>query len=772
MSKNFHTRVPRLILPTLVAAALALPAAFAAAQPASTPGGDNASQVVPAERFDVSPPLSEMAAGQERREAAPVFREIPRQPLPRRGPKAPGPDPALQDFHGPAAGPAPQANFDGGGNVDAVLPPDTNGAVGKTQYVQWVNLSFAVYDKTTGAKVLGPVNGNTLWQGFGGPCETTNDGDPIVLYDHLADRWFMSQFALPGGSQGYWQCIAVSQTEDAMGAWNRYAFKWSSTKINDYPKFGRWADGYYMAVNQFTCTFFGCSWAGQGVAVFERDKLLAGQPARMIMKDLYGVDPNLGGMLPADLDGSPPPAGTPNYFVQFDDNAWGYSGDQLQLWAFSVNWASGTGSFTFVRALPTAAFDSNLCGYSSACIPQRGTKRKVDAISDRLMYRLQYRTFSDHATMVVNHTVDVNGTDRAGIRWYELRNAGGGWGIHQEGTYAPDANHRWMGSMAIDKDGNIALGYSVSGANLYPAIRYTGRGPSDPLNMMTLVETSIVEGAGSQTHSSGRWGDYSAMAVDPVDDCTFWYTTEYYSATSSAGWKTRIASLKFDSCGTTPPPPPGADLSVGMGDSPDPVTVGGDVTYATTVTNNGFDDATNVVVADTLPATVTFKSASASQGSCNSASPVSCNLGSLTNGQTANVTIVGTTTATGTLTNTASVSATEADPNTANNSASATTTVNAPPPPPGAAPVVDACSPNNGNRNQQLVVAVTGSSFQSGATASFGQRVMVQAVTFVSATQLNVQIKVHPQASSGPRTVTITNPDGQSGTKTACFTVN
>ena len=753
----------KLFLLSLVIVPFAIPSGPAASQPLSPPGMGQASEVVPAERFDVSPPLSQMAEG-EHREEAPVFREIPRQPLPRRGPKPPGPDPALQGFSGPAAGPAPKQSFDGVGNVDAVLPPDTNGAVGKNHYVQWVNLSFSIYDKS-GTKLTGPTKGSTLWSGFGGPCETSNDGDPIVLYDHLADRWFFSQFALPGGSDGYYQCIAVSTSGDPTGSYARYAFKWSDTKLNDYPKFGVWPDGYYMAVNQFTCTFFGCSWAGQGVAVLERDKMIAGDPdARMIAKDLYSADPNLGGMLPSSLDGPAPPAGTPNYFVQFDDNSWGYSGDQLEIWAFSVNWSSGTGTFSSVGMLPTAAFDSNLCGYN-LCVPQKGTKRKLDPISDRLMYRLQYRNFDTHQAMVVNHSVDVNGSDRAGIRWYELRDDGSGWVIYQQGTYSPDVNNRWMGSMAMDKDGNIALGYSVSGINLYPAIRYTGRSPGDSPGTMTLAETSIIEGGGSQTHSAGRWGDYSAMAVDPVDDCTFWYTTEYYSATSSAGWKTRIASFKFPSCTTAPPS--GADLSITMSDSPDPVTVGSDVTYTLSVTNSGPNDATGVTLTDTPPASA---SATPSQGTCSGTGPVSCDLGSLVSGASATVAITVTPTAAGTITNGANVSANESDPLPGNNSASESTTVNSPPPP-FSAPVVNACNPSSGSQNQQLHVQVTGSNFQSGASVSFGSQVMVQGVTFVNSSQLDVQIRVHPKASSGPRDVTVT-VNGQSGSNPGCFTVN
>jgi len=324
-----------------------------------------------------------------------------------------------------------------------------------------------------------------------------------------------------------------------------------------------------------------------------------------------------------------------------------------------------------------------------------------------------------------------------------------------------------MGSMALDKDGNIALGYSVSGTNVYPSIRYTGRAPGDPPGTLTLVETSIIEGTGAQTHSSGRWGDYSAMAVDPVDDCTFWYTTEYYSATSSAGWKTRIASFKFASCAGAPPPS-GADLSITNTDSPDPVVVGDTLTYTIAVTNNGPETATNVVVTDTLPWSVSLVSAPA----CSGSGPLTCAAGTLANGDTATITITVTPNSAGPIANSASASATETDPNTANNTATATTTVNPLPPPPGSAPVVSACNPNIGSRNQQLLVQVTGSNFQSGATVGFGSQVMVQGITFVNSGQLNVQVKVHPKAATGLRTVTVTNTDGQSGSNAGCFTVN
>ena len=324
----------------------------------------------------------------------------------------------------------------------------------------------------------------------------------------------------------------------------------SDTKLNDYPKFGVWPDGYYMSINQFTCNILTCNWAGAAAVVFEREKMLAGAPARMIYFDLLSVDPNLGGMLPSDLDGAAPPAGTPNVFAQVDDDAWGYSPDQLQLWAFNTTWGtSPTATFTLLQTLGTAAFDSNMCGFARNCIPQNGTGVRIDALSDRLMFRLQFRNFGSRHTLITSHTVDATGADRAGIRWYELNDSGSGWSITQQATYSPDATHRWMSSVAMNGAGHLSLGFSASSGTLFPSIRATGRLPGDAAGLMTQGETTLVAGGGSQSHSSGRWGDYSMMAVDPVDDCTFWYTQEYYSANSLASWKTRVSSFKLADCG-------------------------------------------------------------------------------------------------------------------------------------------------------------------------------------------------------------------------------
>ena len=506
-----------------------------------------------ASRHDTSAPLRLVQPVSH--EAGLTLREIPTMPIIRPDGydgerQTPSRDSVLQDrFLRPHGMPAPLQNFEGIHNIDGMLPPDTQGDVGPNHYVQWVNLSFAIWDKA-GNLLDGPASGNTLWAGFGGPCETTNDGDPVTLYDHLADRWLMSQFALPDLSKGpYYECIAISQTADPTGPWHRYEFLVSYTKMNDYPKLGVWPDGYYMTINQFTG---GSSWGGAGVFAFERDKMLLGEIAQMIGFDLYNVDSDFGGMLPSDLDGPAPPPGAPNYFVEVDDATWIPPTDAMRLWEFHVDWTTPANSTFGLSGQPNAvvpvASFTPLCVNTLSCIPQPGTSTRLDGIGDRLMYRLAYRNMGSHESLVVNHTVDA-GARRAGIRWYEVRDPGGTPVIHQQGTYAPaDGLHRWMGSIAMDSTGNIALGYSVSSDSVYPSIRYTGRLVDDPLGIMGQGETDLVAGSGSQTHSASRWGDYSTMSVDPVDDCTFWYTQEYVETTGSASWQTRIGSFRFPNC--------------------------------------------------------------------------------------------------------------------------------------------------------------------------------------------------------------------------------
>lgn len=440
-------------------------------------------------------------------------------------------------------------NFEGVDNIYGYYPPDTQGDVGENYYLQITNVSFAVFDKTDGSVVYGPADNSTIWDGFTGPWTSTNDGDGIVLYDEVAERWLFSQFSLPNYPDGpFYELIAISQTDDPTGAWYRYAFAFDD--MPDYPKFGIWPDGYYMAINQFSSGSLG--WAGAGAVAFDRTAMLAGDPdAQMVYFDL-AANSDPGSMLPSDMDGlTPPPAGTPNYFAYFNDDAFGYANDHMRIWEFDVDWENTANStFTEAAILPTDPFDSDLCSAPrDQCIPQMGTAVQLESLAGRLMYRLQYRNFGTHQSMVVNHTVDEDGNGHAGIRWYEFRdtNNGNGWSIYQQGTYAPDADYRWMGSIAMDGQGNIALGYSVSSSQMYPSIRYTGRLASDPLGEMTFTEQEIIAGTGNQTGSAARWGDYSMMSVDPTDDATFWYTTEYIQTSGAANWQTRIASFAFAS---------------------------------------------------------------------------------------------------------------------------------------------------------------------------------------------------------------------------------
>ena len=465
-----------------------------------------------------------------------------------------------------AAMPEPMANFEGVNNINGVAPPDTQGdigydpATGAKYYIQWVNLSFQIWDVSDPAApvtLYGPAAGNTLWTGTDTICEYQNDGDPITLFDPLAKRWMMSQFAL-GFPDNFHQCIAVSATADPLGAWYLYDFQTSTTVMNDYPKLGVWPDGYYMTVNQFDGNSM--TWAGAGVAVFQREAMLQGQPALMIYIDLGVVTEDYGGILPSDLDGPAPLPGTPNYFVEWDDSSWlGDPQDTLRVWEFHTDWENPANTTFGLNAsydpnlmITTADVDPDLCGGSLSCIPQPDTSVGLDAIGDRLMYRLQYRNYGDYQMLLTNHTVDVNGDDRAGVHWFELRDTGAGWSMFQQGVYAPDEYNRWMGSIAMDDSGNIALGYSVASSTLYPSIRYTGRLAADPLGLMPQGEASLIEGSGSQLTTSSRWGDYSMMAVDPLDGCTFWYTQEYIETTANAPWQTRVGSFTFPSCTTLP----------------------------------------------------------------------------------------------------------------------------------------------------------------------------------------------------------------------------
>jgi hypothetical protein len=536
-------------------AAHAKPAALASLHPT----------VSQAKAFDVSAPLRDLA----RRPPAPVTRRdapADRGPLPTdHGYTGDG---ALQTttgaptpgVRGTATIPSPSLTFEGLSNQDnanlfgfQVSPPDPVGDVGPNDYVEMVNLTFAVYSKT-GTRRLGPVSIGALWDGFAVPDCTDLSGDPIVLYDQLNDRWILTQLTARGPI--FYDCVAVSQTGDPTGAYFRYAFS-AGENFPDYPKYGVWSNAYFLATREFAPDN---SFAGDGLYALESDKLREGDPSARMVKFLLapGAAPYLpgDGLLPADIDGTRrPPAKSPELFVgSMDDGAfYGAPFDALNVFQFSIEWkATPVASFTLAAQLPVAPFDSIFpCSPGSRnCIPQPGTTNKVDILSyrQRPTWRLAYRNFGTYEALVTNQSVEAL-PGVAGVRWYEIRRVGSQLSLFQQGTYAPDDGvNRWMGSLAMDKLGDMALGFSVSNAtDVFPGIRYTGRLKGDPLGQITLGEAVLIDGSGSQTVSA-RWGDYTSMNLDPSNDCTFWYVNEYYQVSSARGWQTRIGNFTLPGC--------------------------------------------------------------------------------------------------------------------------------------------------------------------------------------------------------------------------------
>jgi hypothetical protein len=441
------------------------------------------------------------------------------------------------------------------------VPPDINGDIGLNDngdrlFIQYVNTFWGVFDDT-GSLVAGPFVGNSFWTGFSGFCQNNNDGDPIVLYDDEAGRWVFSQFSINQGIQ----CVAVSQTSDPLGPYHRYAFTVTPGGLNDYPKMGVWVDGASggtQSAYTFTTRDFGVS-GFQGSGVMQRDAMLTGANAQFVkFQNPCGSD-CIEGQLPPHLAGPPPPAGTCPTFWSAYDSAYDYGphgADGYRNHTLCVNW-SNTAASTYSENLFVPAgsnFDRFLGNGFGDCIGPIDGGSAVDCLALFTMYRAQYRWFGSHASVVLNTTVDA-GSDRAGIRWAEVRSADGetSWFREQDGTFAPqDGNERWMGSIAMDGDGNIALGYSTAGSSLMPSVRYVTRMASDPAGTLPGGEEICHDGTGAPRFNSGRWGDYSSMSIDPTDDCTFWYTQQYHEATGSA-WNTRICSFKLAACGGSGP---------------------------------------------------------------------------------------------------------------------------------------------------------------------------------------------------------------------------
>jgi hypothetical protein len=545
--------------------------------------------------FDVSPPLRTMAPAATRGQAPPQelieIRKERGEPVRDSGFTGDG---ALQGPPGSTLAPgvgisAPSSTFEGLSNLDnfnifgfRVNPPDPVGDVGPNHYVEMINLIYAVYDKG-GNLLVGPVDSGTLWAGF--PVEDCTDpsGDPIVIHDQLEDRWLLSQFTTRGLTDPtlpFYNCVALSVTGDPTGAYYRYAFITQADPdggyfFPDYPKYGNWKKSYVLTSRDFGTV------DGYGISVYalEKNKMIAGNPnarAVQFFLDSDVVPLNLigDGLLPADLDGSRQPsehAAIPIVGTQDAEAGYGATFDAVNIWDLVIKWkANPEASLVFRGSLPVAPFDSIFpCGPTRGCLPQPGVANPdqwLDVLSyrQRPLWRLAYRNFKDYESMVTNQAVESS-PGVSGTRWYEIRRVGNTYSIHQQGTYAPAGGvNRWMGSIAQDRKGNMALGYSVvDGTSVFPGIRYTGRLAGDPAGQMTLGEATVVDGTGVQTTTNSRWGDYTSMNIDPADDCTFWYVNEYYEVSglplplpppplpppgTTAPWQTKIASFTIPGC--------------------------------------------------------------------------------------------------------------------------------------------------------------------------------------------------------------------------------
>jgi hypothetical protein len=583
--------------------------------------------------FAVSKPVSEfpidqpLAEGQEIHEPGPG-------PLRFKGSNGPWQkeDPVLQKQPLPAVSASQGVSFEGIISPGYV-PSDSNLAVGPSDIVEVVNVQFAVYNKS-GTLLAGPTNIQNLFATLGGNCAGTV-GDPIVLYDRQADRWVITDI---GAESSYAECVAVSETNDPTGAYYAYGYSFGNN-LNDYDKLSTWAtasnSAYLATYNIFQD---GESFIGADLCGFDRTKMLAGDSTAA---QLCQMTPSSEfSYLPSDMDGPTPPVdGTPGLFITWQNNDPG----ELYLRSLTLDFATGTATLSSPTTIDVAN-DSLACGNGGQCVPQEGTTQTLDTLGDRMMYRFAIRHFPDHDRAVVNHAVE-NGSSVA-IRWYEIYDPAGAVTLNQQGTFAPDSTYRWMASMAEDQNMDIGLGYSASSTSIYPGIRFTGRVPSDPSGSMES-EATILNGTGAQVGSYAyRWGDYTAMQVDPADDCTFWYVDQYQQINGTFDWYTNISSFIFNGCSGS------ASFDLAASPSSLSITQGSSGTSTVTVTPlNGFSG--NVTLAaSNLPNGVT---ASFNPNPTGTTSTLTLTASSGAATGTSNVTITGTS---GTLTTSTTLSLT------------------------------------------------------------------------------------------------------------------
>jgi hypothetical protein len=496
------------------------------------------------------------------------------------------------------------------GKYEGRNPSDNSLAVGPNHIVQTVNSRLAIFSKQ-GKVLYGPVQTNVVFAGFGGPCEARNNGDAVVRYDQLADRWLVTmpifsripltdvgerppinepappghlaqpgQAASPGpaaapppnppppppppqrGQRGqpaagqpatpppppppgtYAMCYAISVGPDPLGAYYRYAFE--RPLFPDYPRPAVWTDGYYNPTSSSDNRISETIATQKHACVVDRASMLKGQPAA----EQCQIVLNVNFLNNADIDGkSLPPDGAPNIMMaaggtQLDKML---EASSIDVWQFHVDWKNAANTkLTGPEKLAVAPYHYLCGGQLTNCVPQPETDRRLDAQGDKIMSRLVYRRIDGRESIVAVHSVDTS-AGGGGVRWYEFQiDKTRRVTLRQQGTYAPDKFFRWMASPAIDKLGNIALGYSFGGAPNFAGQRFTGRLPKDPLGTMTLREAVLADGEASQVNTL-RWEDYTTTAIDPSDDCTIWYVGDYLKK-DAASYSTRIGAFRMPGC--------------------------------------------------------------------------------------------------------------------------------------------------------------------------------------------------------------------------------
>jgi len=626
--------------------------------------------------------------------------------------------------------------FDGAGFGDNFfcdcMPPDDDGAIGATQFLEYINTEYQVFDKS-GNTVLGPLSGNAFWSGFGGSCQTDNSGDPVVRYDSAAQRWIVAQFAINNSAPDY-ECVAVSTSSDATGSWNRYAFPMQI--FPDYPKVGVWPDAYYFSFNGFNIS--GTAFVGANVCAADRNAMIAGTNATI---QCFQQDSSQFGLLPSDLEGlTPPAAGTPNFFTELDPSG----SANLDQYQFHVDFTTPANStYTGPTLIPVAAF-TPLCNTESrgACVPQpTAGSDLLESLGDRLMWRQVYRNFGDHTVLLITHSIVAGNS--GGIRWYEIHNPETTPTVFQSGTFAPDASYRWMPAISMDQSQEIAIGYTKSSAAAgdFPSLVYAGREPSDPAGTLES-EVVLKAGLGSQSSGFNRWGDYSSLTVDPTDDCTFWFVEEYEKTTGGFNWSTAIGNFKFPGCSGSP--------NYALGANPNNLTIPLSKSGTSTISVfplNGFTGNVALTVAG-MPSGVT---ASLSPTSTATTSTLTVNVGATAATGTSTLTITG---KSGSITQTTTVGLTVVGPDFAITASPTKVTV----PPGSSGTSTITVAPSNGFSGS---VSLTASNLPAGVTAAFSPN--------PATTTSTLTLTASASAAAGTKVVTIT---GTSGTLTHTTTVS